>query len=212
MKLGDREIAIVTRNRYGALVLNSASVLFADIDFPKSEPSGLLGALLSSFSRARKEKRAEALREGPLQAFLDWVRSNPGRSFRLYRTRAGLRLLFTDQLYGPNTAETTEILKSLGCDPLYRRLTEKQECFRARLTPKPWRCGCPVPPNRYPWADQKTERAYRDWEQKYAEKTQGYKTCELLKVVGAGPQTSEVETIIQLQDRFACDATTAALA
>jgi hypothetical protein len=34
----------------------------------------------------------------------------------------------------------------------------------------------------------------------------------LLKVVGAGPQTSEVETIVQLHDRFACDATTAALA
>lgn len=44
---GDREIAIVTRNRYGALVLNSASVLFADVDFPKSKPSGLLGAFLS---------------------------------------------------------------------------------------------------------------------------------------------------------------------
>ena len=37
--------------------------------------------------------------------------------------------------------EATSILKQLGSDKLYILLCDKQQCFRARLTPKPWRLG-----------------------------------------------------------------------
>src|SRR5688572_25845321 len=49
VKQGDKEIAVITRNRYGALVLNSASVMFADVDFPEAKSSsggGLLEMIL----------------------------------------------------------------------------------------------------------------------------------------------------------------------
>jgi hypothetical protein len=38
---GASEIAVVTRNLYGALVLNSANAMFIDIDFPQKAKPGL---------------------------------------------------------------------------------------------------------------------------------------------------------------------------
>ena len=35
---GDQTV-VITRNRYGALVLNSASVCFVDVDFPEPRPT-----------------------------------------------------------------------------------------------------------------------------------------------------------------------------
>lgn len=59
----DKDVAIVTRNRYGALVLNAASVLFVDVDYPKIKPSGLWDALVLPFSQSRREWRKAAARE-----------------------------------------------------------------------------------------------------------------------------------------------------
>ena len=38
----DTPAALITRNRYGALVLNTATVLFADVDYPAVRPGGFL--------------------------------------------------------------------------------------------------------------------------------------------------------------------------
>ena len=59
--------------------------------------------------------------------------------------------------------------KSAGCrrNPLYRRLCRTQKWFRARLTPKPWRCGFENPPCRWPWPDGRAEARYKDWETRY---------------------------------------------
>ena len=145
---GDRDIAVITRNGYGALVLNTASVLFVDVDYPRIQATGLWDALLLALSRSRREWRLAAARELTLESVRRWAQDHPERAFRLYRTRAGLRLLFVDGLYQPKSDETKRLLTELGSDPLYRRLTLRQECFRARLTPKPWRCmpgGAPIP-------------------------------------------------------------------
>ena len=146
----------------------------------------------------------QATRDATIQAVRDWAQRNPQRSFRLYRTRAGLRLLFTDRLYSPISAETAQLLSDLGSDSLYRKLTERQECFRARLTPKPWRCGCRRPPSRYPWDDAEAERTYREWEREYQEKARGYSTCELVETMGEGISEGSVNAVVELHDRCAC--------
>lgn len=204
LRNGDKDIAIITRNGYGALVINTASVLFADVDYPRIRANGLWDALVLAFSRARREWRTAACRELTLDSIREWSRQNPGRSFRIYRTRAGLRLLFVDRLYEPKSAETSNLLKELGSDPLYNRLTSKQECFRARLTPKPWRCGCKSPPHTYPWKDVQAERSYRDWERRYAETTKAYGVCELVETCGVAAPSGEIAQIVDLHDRMAC--------
>jgi hypothetical protein len=41
-------------------------------------------------------------------------------------------------------------LRELGNDPLYAALCKRQQCFRARLGPKPWRAQLPMPPGSFP--------------------------------------------------------------
>lgn len=200
----DDETAIITRNRYGALVLNCSSICFVDVDFPEAKSTGLLDALLLLFSAQRRRERAQAIQQVAMEGVRTWSQSHPDRSLRLYRTAAGLRLLFIDRLYDPTSAEVSGLLEELGSDRLYAILTLKQQCFRARLTPKPWRCSCPNPPNRYPWETEQAESKYRAWQQAYEEETQKYGICRFLETLGNGSPDEVIGGIVKLHDQYTC--------
>ena len=201
---GEEQIALITRNRYGSLVLNTASVCFVDIDFPQPTPTGFIDAIRLMFNKQLKEERKRVARERTIDNVMQWSQKNPYQKFRLYETAAGLRLLFMDRLYSPTSEEVVALLDALGSDKLYRRLTIKQECFRARLTPKPWRCGCFRPPNRYPWETEQEEQTYRQWEQDYNNKICGYGVCRLITSIGALPEDPHIVSIIELHDQYTC--------
>ena len=84
----------------------------------------------------------------------------------------------------PTRADSLEILQALGSDPLYVRLCQAQACFRARLTPKPWRCQVQPPPNQYPWENANEEARYRAWERDYLAGSARYAVCRLIKELG----------------------------
>ncbi|MBN2291203.1 MAG: hypothetical protein JXM70_02185 [Pirellulales bacterium] len=209
---GDDEIAVITRNRYGAMVLNAASVCFVDVDFPPVRGQGLVDSIGLIFSKQKRQQRQEEIQDATLMLVREWAARNPQRSFRLYRTAAGLRLLFTDRLYDPTSSETAELLGELKSDWRYRKLTEKQACFRARLTPKPWRCHCKRPPGRYPFDDGGAEEAYHKWLENYEEKSRGYATCHLIESNGRGAGNDVLDTIIEVHDRYSCGASDTELA
>ncbi|MCA9103509.1 MAG: hypothetical protein KDA63_20285 [Planctomycetales bacterium] len=199
----DAPVAIVTRNRYGALVLNTAQVCFVDVDFPPPRTDGFFDALTMAFSPARREARRDALRQATIDRVTKWVQRNPERAFRLYRTPQGLRLLFTDRLYDPTSDETANLFEQLGADGLYVRLTKRQECFRARVTAKPWRCGCKKPPNTFPWEDKTAEDAYRQWEREYTELNVRYRACELYQTYGDVADIPSLRAIVRYHDQTA---------
>ena len=194
---GGEPIAVVTRNRYGALVLNTRRVLFADVDFPRPPRPSLLGL----FKRGKDGAQREAIIADTIRGVEAWAARNPRRAFRLYRTHAGLRLLFTDKLYVPNSDEATAMLTELGSDRMYIRMTQKQECFRARLTAKPWRCGCRRPPAGFPWPNQQAEADFRAWEREYTRIDAGYRTCEFLRQFGTASGNPEIATVQTAHDR-----------
>ncbi len=195
-------VGLVTRNRYGSLILNAPHACFVDVDFPLLRPQGWWDAVLLGLSRGRRRQRMKSEREVVLQSVRDWAATNPRRSGRLYRTAAGLRLLLVDGLYDPLAAETAALLEALGSDALYRRLTLKQECFRARLTPKPWRCGCPRPPYCYPWETAAAEAAHRRWQSEYEAAARPYATCRLVEEFGAPAANGQIAAIVDFHDRF----------
>lgn len=194
-------IAVITRNRYGALVLNCANALFVDVDFPRPRPNGLLDGIMLAFSRRRREARQRSLARGRIEMVAGWAARNPDRGFRLYRTKEGLRLLFTDRLYDPTADDTAATLTELGADPLYVTLTRKQECFRARLTSKPWRCGSPRPPNSFPWDNADAEAAFRKWESDYTRCDAGFKVCDLIREFGTAAKMESLRIIVDVHDR-----------
>jgi len=187
------ELAIVTRNLYGALVLNAAGAMFIDIDLPS--PKGW-----RSLFRRGSDGDAE---RASLERVKKWA-EHQRVGIHVYRTAAGLRGLVTSRTYEPTTEATIESLRHLGSDPLYIRLCAAQQCFRARLTPKPWRCGSPCPPSRYPWQSPEAEMRFRAWEAQYEAKTSPYAVCRLVAQIGPKDVHPAIHPIIELHDQHSC--------
>lgn len=194
---GGPPFAIVTRNAQGAEVLNTARVPFVDLDFahlPGDGPVAALRRLLGGAKAPPVEERALARVER-------WVARLPGARVRVYRTRAGLRLLLLDRLLDPAGREAATLLRDLGADRLYARLCQAQACFRARLTPKARRIG--MPPLGVEWPEAgAAERAARDrWIAEYRERARAFATCRLVAELGQGPILPEAARVRELHDR-----------
>ena len=169
--------AVLTRNRYGATVLNAAHLLFLDVALPEgASGSGFLGRL---FGGTSPEEAARA-------KLRDTLAKLSKGTFRIYRTAAGFRALAVDREYDPAGREAEDVMKATGTDPWFMRLCLAQKSFRARLTPKPWRCGLKPPPVDYPRSDPADERRFAQWLAEYENASRGYATCRFLETVGKG--------------------------
>jgi hypothetical protein len=163
------ELARVTLNSYGALVMNARSMLFADVD---GRPDDL---------------RLE-----------DMVRDEPELAFRVYRTPAGSRYLCTSRRFDPTGPETAALLRGLDSDPKYALLCRVQRCFRARLTPKPWRAG-QHPDGIKQSATSGVARGDLD---RFLGKMSDYAAAHFDHAVGAAPTLPDLLPLIEYHDRW----------
>ncbi len=188
--------AVVTRNSYGCLVLNTARVMFVDIDLPAPKPTGFFERLFGK----PDPKPSGNPQDEAITRIENWTHKHSDWGWRLYRTRAGLRLLATQGLVAADADDTHNVFEALGADPLYQKLCVTQKCFRARLTPKPWRCGIHSKPERWPWPDAKAEKQFRSWEAQYQAHSLNWATCEALRQIGNHTVHPEVQLILKLHD------------
>ena len=192
--------AALTLNAYGGQILNTASVMFVDVDLPmipawdtfKHKLAGILGNKDSS-PRERQESEALAKIE-------EMIRMDRQCGIRAYRTSAGLRYLFTHAHADPTAESTLRAMEALGADPLYMRLCKIQECFRARLNPKPWRCGIKALRITYPWEDETAEKSARHWITTHEKKAQEYATCSLISQFGSKTMDTEIARVVEFHD------------
>ncbi len=196
-------IAVITRNAAGSLVLNTARVMFIDVDLMqmslwKGQSLGQILKNIFGFSRTKAKPREELV----LERIYHWQANHPDFGMRIYRTKAGFRLLMTHALFDPNSGEVAQIMKDLECDNRYRRLCAIQSCFRARLTPKYWRIRLERPPVRYPWMNAEQELLQREWEVAYHHKIEKYDVCKLIEVLGNTSIHLEVKMVLDLHDKF----------
>ncbi len=222
----DKTNALLTRNAYGTVVLNTANVMFADIDYANDQKDvtrnewsagffsqligfagGLFGKKVPQQAFDTADKKSEVITSED-ERIIDSVRSvterHSGLGLRLYRTHNGFRCLVTSQTWDPLDSTTTSLLEELGSDPLYIRLCRGQQCFRARLSPKPWRCGIMTTPPRFPWADDEMEQRYRKWVETYEQETANYSTCTFIGVFGDSHVDPAVDAILRVHDELAC--------
>jgi hypothetical protein len=187
--------AILTRNRYGATVMNAARLLFLDVDLPEEGGApGFIGKLFGAKSpeAAALEKLREALGKAGKGAF------------RIYRTAGGFRALATDRAFDPAGAEAQALMKSTGTDPWFVQLCLAQKSFRARLTPKPWRLGMKAPPGQFPREEPEAEQRFAEWLAEYEELSRTHATCRYLETVGKGGMVGEGDaSLVSLHDRLA---------
>ena len=112
---------------------------------------------------------------------------HPDWHLRLYRTRAGLRVLVMHRTFSPREEEVGKLFAALQADGLYATMCRVQNCFRARLTAKPWRIGIGKR-IRPPVAAWSREQAFLPdrlaWIADYERKAMAFAACRFLKAFG----------------------------
>lgn len=122
-------------------------------------------------------------------------------SARVYKTAAGYRLMITTVGFEAGSPQSETLLQQFGSDPLYVRLCKMQESFRARLTPKPWRCGMCVPPVTFPFETPRDEARFREWAAKYESAASRYATCRYITSVGPSAVDPAFPDLIDYHDQ-----------
>lgn len=135
----------LTVNRYNAIVLNSRNMFIADIDFGDERLNRFAGA--KSINDVVRN-----LDELDLLDHIDYgchrsrrfgsdIPSLAKQSYRVYRTHSGCRVICTSHAFPRDRMDYAAdcLMRFLRSDPQYIKLCDVQKCYRARLTPKPWR-------------------------------------------------------------------------
>jgi hypothetical protein len=104
--------------------------------------------------------------------------------FRIYETFQGARVIVLGRDFDAKSAETQGMLREFNADALYALLCAKQNCFRARLTPKPARMKMKGIVVKYP---RETEDAkFTQWLKEYEYQSRNFSVCKFIEQAGAG--------------------------
>ncbi len=223
---------VLTRNSYGAICLNTPNVLFADIDLkdgrhPLAHVFTIVLFLAIAFMLGDRlnanfigvlvvypyvswliDKIIKLILGGPVANALQTIRTfskkNPSLNLHVYRTPNGFRVLCLSQTFDPRSESTLRLLNDLDSDPAYVRMCHNQNCFRARITPKPWRMGISrMRPNHGCWPISNERLPEREkWVAVYEEKSSNYSSARWLEQLGSTTTVRESETVKRLHDRY----------
>ena len=126
----------------------------------------------------------------------------PDWGLRLYQTPKGLRVIVTHASWDWQAPQVQALFQELEVDPVYALLCEKQQCFRARVTGKPWRMGMsglsslerhwPVKPQH--------QQARQEWSRYYDQQAKQFAACHFLQQLGPSTFCAEAQAFVQWHD------------
>ncbi len=152
--------------------------------------------------------RSARLRSGRAQAdILERVRrfvsQRPSWRARVYQTPAGLRVLALHRTFEPEDPGIDDAFEALGTDPTYATMCERQRCFRARLTGKPWRMGIAEHlrprPGVWPVAEHRQPER-RAWLERYDTRAREFAACRFIEELGTGLTDPAAAAVRDLHD------------
>jgi len=192
---------------FGTLILLAVAAVW----LTDSRGTGIALAVLSMFvagpvSRAT-HRSLLAVAGGAEQAarkrIARFLAGHPEWNLRLYRTPAGMRVGAVHKLFSPGEPSVREFFNALETDPIYVAMCLNQQCFRARVSAKPWRIGIrshlrprpgvwPVAPNRLP--------VRNSWIADYEKAAGAYAACSFLESLGSGVVHPGAQSVLELHD------------
>ena len=178
--------SIITRNRYGAQVLNAENLMFLDIDKPKTSFAGLFKKNNPQQDKVKIFDMIRKLATSPKYSAL---------GFRIYETFQGARVIVLGRDFSVRDRDTIAMMNEFNCDALYVAICRKQVCFRARLTPKPYRMKMQAYKVQYPRDGD--DPAFQNWLKEYEYQSRNFSSCKFIEQVGASYSTPEA---VQIHD------------
>lgn len=162
-----------------------------------------VGYKIAAWLWAQKLKAGASPEEQAMNRVDAFMEKHPDWHLRIYRTPAGLRLLAMHKTFGPEDPEVATIFREIEADRIYVQMCTNQHCFRARVSPKPWRIGIeshlkprpgvwPINPDRMP------DRIR--WVEEYERKADAYASCRFMTAKGNGAVDPAVEKVRALHD------------
>jgi len=156
----------------------------------------IAGALLQA--QGGHQTRATAR----LKRFVD---EHPGWGLRYYLTPAGMRVIATHAKFNATDPLATAFFKTVGADPRYVRMCRHQQCFRARLTGKPWRMGIDhhMRPRPGVWPVSEDKRPIREaWVRHYDAMAARFAACRYQDTLGNDAIHPDLRPVVELHDRL----------
>ena len=161
---------------------------------------------LGSLQQWMKSRAASAQTIPPHQTALadieQFSAQHPDWGLRVYQTPKGLRVIVTHMPMTSNAPEVRTLFDGLKVDPLYSLLCDKQQCFRARVTGKPWRMGMSglsSMDRRWP-VDPAHASSRQQWSTEYDLEAEKYAACHHLTHLGNPSVCAEAQEFIRWHD------------
>ncbi len=220
----------ITRNAYGAECLNMANIAFLDVDDQTSLPKGspiksltvlsllVYPILLWFYGHPLNNPWQVLLYLYPLillvlvlrhvffsleKTFARFAKKHPDVSFRVYRTHSGYRLLFQHKAMLASDETFWKMVAPLRPDPLYVRMCQLQSCFRARLSPKPWRINLDplykVVKTKIWHMDLQAKPERKAWLKTYKEISKNHATCHFVVEYNPKAKTTGKKEIMLIE-------------
>jgi hypothetical protein len=185
---------VISWARYGAPILNTECLMIVDVDTPPDSEWRKIWNWICGEKRSPEDRGWGQISK--------WSEAHPKIGMRVYKTRAGWRVLIVDQPRAATQKENISWMKEMGADPLYVRLCGLQRCFRARLGPKPWRIGMEALGG---WINDKTDPTERArviaWRAQYQMETRQWRICDAPKIIGDGIIHPDLVAIVEYHDQ-----------
>ena len=167
-----------------------------------------VAAFISGPVAAAFTKLAARFRADPFEAALARIRryadAHGDWLLRVYRTPMGYRVLAMHDTFDPKQEAAFDFMKAIKSDPLYMRMCRNQKCFRARLTPKPWRIDMErlrPRPGVWPIKREYMDRRRR-WVAEYERKSGAHASCRFVDTLGTGRASRDCERVKVVHDRY----------
>jgi hypothetical protein len=188
-----------------AIKLYFSSILASLVTLTLGTFLGLFGAipLIHLYERALSFLRGtpwDQLR----RSLRDFSKRNPDWHLRLYKTPAGARIMALHRTFDPNENATVDFFGRLRVDPIYRTMCERQRCFRARVSPKPWRIGMAqaISP-RGVWRDEFAQDRFRiRWLADYSALAPKYASCSYVESFGSDRVDPKAAAVLAWHDEL----------
>ncbi len=165
----------------------------------------LIGAIVSRVILAVRRKLQDSPFVAARKRIARFLATHPDWTLRIYQTPAGLRVAATHRTFSPTEPAVAEFFRAIGTDPVYVRMCTNQQCFRARLTAKPWRIGIPdhlrPRPGVWPVSPERLPQRMA-WLAKYDAAANAFAACTFLETLGSGTAHPKAQAVLELHDQL----------